>query len=180
MKKEIAVFSAGCFWGVEYMFRRLDGVIDVISGYTGGWVENPTYEQVSQGNTGHYEAVWVEYDADKISYEDLVKYFFEIHDFTQRDGQGPDIGPQYLSNIFYLNDEQKEIAQKIIFKLLKKGYDVATGLIKFEKFWKAEDYHQRYYEKTGKKPYCHFHRPINWDSDEMEYKNYNFEIGPIF
>ncbi len=176
-----AVFSAGCFWGVEYYFRKLPGVVDVTVGYTGGKVENPTYEQVSKGTTGHVEAVLVQYDPQKISYEDLVKYFFEIHDFTQTDGQGPDIGPQYLSNIFYQTDEEYNIALKLIQKLMAKGYPVATGLLKFEKFWPAEEYHQRYYEKNGKEPYCHIHRPINWESDEMDYDlgNY-FPMDPMF
>ncbi len=161
-KTEVAVFSAGCFWGVQYLFDKLDGVLETKVGYTGGDTENPSYDQVKTGTTGHFEAVWIKYDPAKISYEDLVKFFFEIHDFTQRDGQGPDIGPQYLSNIFYLNEEQYQIAFEYIEKLIKMGYDVATGLIRFEKFWDAEEYHQKFYEKTGGTPYCHIHRPIKW------------------
>ncbi len=180
-KMKTAVFSAGCFWAVEYYFRQLPGVIDVIPGYTGGTTPNPTYEQVSKGTTGHVEAVLVKYDPDKISYEDLVKYFFEIHDFTQTNGQGPDVGPQYLSNIFYQDQSEYDTALKLINKLFAKGYNVATGLIKFEKFWPAEEYHHRYYEKHHKKPAYHIHRPINWESDEMDYDlgNY-FPMDPMF
>ena len=180
-KMKTAVFSAGCFWAVEYYFRQLPGVIDVIPGYTGGKTPNPTYEEVSKGTTGHVEAVLVKYDPDKISYEDLVKYFFEIHDFTQTNGQGPDVGPQYLSNIFYQDQSEYDTALKLINKLFAKGYNVATGLIKFEKFWPAEEYHHRYYEKHHKKPAYHIHRPINWESDEMDYDlgNY-FPMDPMF
>ena len=180
-KMKTAVFSAGCFWSVEYYFRQLPGVIDVIPGYTGGKTPNPTYEEVSKGTTGHVEAVLVKYDPEKISYEDLVKYFFEIHDFTQTNGQGPDVGPQYLSNIFYQDQSEYETALKLINKLFAKGYNVATGLIKFEKFWPAEEYHRRYLEKHNKKPAYHIHRPINWESDEMDYDlgNY-FPMDPMF
>ena len=166
MTTQKAVFAAGCFWGVEHLFKQLKGVISTTVGYTGGYTDNPTYEQVCTGTTGHHEAVLIEYDPGKINYQELVEYFFEIHDFTQADGQGPDIGPQYRSNIFYLNDEQKQTAQKIIMKLLSLEYDVQTGLTQFERFWPAEDYHQDYYQKTGKQPYCHFRRPIDWDKKQ--------------
>ena len=166
MVEKKAVFAAGCFWGVQYLFNKKQGVISTIVGYTGGKIKEPSYEQVKTGITGHYEAILVHYDEEQLSYEDLVKYFFEIHDFTQEDGQGPDIGPQYRSNIFYLDNEQKDIAQKIIMQLFALGYDVKTGLTKFEKFWQAEDYHQNYYIRTGKKPYCHIHRPINWNNKD--------------
>ncbi len=179
METKKAVFAAGCFWGVEHLFKKKQGVVSTTVGYTGGHVDNPTYEQVSSGTTGHYEAVMVEYDPEQVSYEDLVKYFFEIHDFTQEDGQGPDIGPQYRSNIFYLDEEQREIAQKVIMKLLSLGYDVKTGLSRFDRFWPAEDYHQDYYDRTGKDPYCHIHRPINWDGgDEGLPKFFPQDYGP--
>ncbi len=150
-----AYFAGGCFWGVEYMFEKLRGVSAVISGYMGGEKENPTYEDVCTGKTGHLETVEVLYDPSLISYEELVKYFFEIHDPTQKNGQGPDIGPQYLSAIFYNNKEEREIAEKLINILKKKGYDIATRLLSAKKFWRAEEYHQDYYKITGKIPYCH-------------------------
>lgn len=152
-------FAGGCFWGVEHLFKQLDGVVDTRVGYMGGHRKNPTYEQVCSGVTGHYETVEVIFDPKKVNEETLVKYFFEIHDFTQENGQGPDIGEQYKSVIFYTNDEQKETAEKII-NDLKKKYRVATQLKKASDFWLAEDYHQDYYEKTGKAPYCHFRRKV--------------------
>ena len=124
-------------------------------GYTGGHKKNPTYEEVCSGSTGHIEAVEIKFMPDEVSYEELAKLFFEIHDPTQENGQGPDIGEQYLSVVFYQNEQQKEITEKLISQLEKKGYDVATGLLPADKFWPAEDYHRKYYEKKGKKPYCH-------------------------
>jgi len=155
-----AIFAAGCFWGVEYMFRKIVGVNDVICGYTGGFVENPTYQQVCTGKTGHAEAVLVIYDPNIVGYEELVRYFFEIHDPTQIGGQGPDIGEQYRSEIFYLNEEQKTIAEKIIKELIEKGINVVTKVTKASNFYKAEDYHQNYYDKTKEAPYCHFRRNV--------------------
>lgn len=152
-------FAGGCFWGVEHLFKQLEGVIDTRVGYMGGHLKNPTYEQVCTGLTGHYETVEVIFDPQKIDEERLVKYFFEIHDFTQEDGQGPDIGEQYKSVIFYTNEKQKVVAEGII-DMLKKKYKVATQVKKASDFWLAEDYHQDYYEKTGKVPYCHYRRKI--------------------
>jgi len=152
-----AYFAGGCFWGVEYYFEKVDGVISAVSGYMGGDVENPTYEDVCSKKSGHLEVVEVSYDPKKVSFESLAKLFFEIHDPTQTDGQGPDIGPQYLSAIFYNDEKEKEIAKKLIDTLEKKGYKIATKLIpaKEHKFYKAEEYHQNYYDRRGKKPYCH-------------------------
>jgi peptide methionine sulfoxide reductase msrA/msrB len=150
-----AYFAGGCFWGVDYWFRKEKGVIAVNSGFMGGWAKNPTYEQVCTGKTGHAETVEVVYDPNKVSYETLAKLFFEIHDPTQRNRQGPDIGNQYRSVVFYADDQQKEIANKLIEQLRKKGFDVTTTVEKAAPFWKAEDYHQNYYGKTGKQPYCH-------------------------
>ncbi|KUK50995.1 MAG: bifunctional methionine sulfoxide reductase B/A protein [candidate division TA06 bacterium 32_111] len=155
-----AYFAGGCFWGVEYLFEKKEGVNDVVSGYMGGNVKNPSYEQVCSGKTGHYETVEVTYYPSKISYEELVKYFFEIHDFSQENGQGPDIGEQYKSVIFYNDDDEKETVLKLIEILKSKGYKVATKLLKSSEFYKAEDYHQDYYKKHKKTPYCHFHRNI--------------------
>ena len=155
VKKERAIFAGGCFWGVEYHFEKVPGVISVVSGYIGGKKDNPTYEEVCRKDTGHAEAVEVVYDSDKVTYETLAKLFFEIHDPTQVDRQGPDVGNQYRSEIFTLNDGQKEIAGKLIGILKEKGYKVATKVTPAGPFWKAEDYHQDYYEKHRKEPYCH-------------------------
>lgn len=157
---EEAIFAAGCFWGVEYLFKKLPGVLKTEVGYSGGEKDHPTYEQVCSGTTGHYEAIRIVYDPAKIKFEDLVKYFFEIHDSTQKNGQGPDIGEQYLSVIFYFNDDQKNLAEKVIQELKQKGINPATKILPVKTFWPAETYHQDYYAKTGKQPYCHVHRKI--------------------
>jgi len=150
-----AIFAGGCFWGVEYYFQKAKGVLKTQVGYTGGTKENPTYREVCNHVTGHYEALEVTYDPSKISYEELARLFFEIHDPTQADGQGNDVGSQYLSAVFYLDDSQKATTEKLIDLLNKKGFKVATQLIKATIFWPAEDYHQQYYEKGGGTPYCH-------------------------
>lgn len=150
-----AIFAGGCFWGVEHMMQKQPGVISVVSGYIGGTVDNPTYEQVCTKKTGHAEAVRVIYDPSKVSYETLAKLFFEIHDPTQTNGQGPDLGPQYRSGIFYLNPEQKAVAEKLIGQLETKGYKVVTEVTPATKFWPAETYHQDYYDRKGTEPYCH-------------------------
>jgi len=155
-----AVFAAGCFWGVEYYFKKLDGVIAVTSGYIGGHVDNPFYEEVCTGKTGHAEAVEVVYDTRAIDFEKLTRYFFEIHNFEQTNGQGPDLGPQYRSAIFYKNDIEKEMASEIIEILKSKGYKVATKLEKASTFWKAEKYHQDYYNTKGTLPYCHSYKKV--------------------
>lgn len=153
--RQTAVFAGGCFWGVEHLLKDAPGVLDVQSGYTGGSVQQPTYEQVSSGRTGHLEAVRVTYDPSKTDYETLAKLFFEIHDPTQTDGQGPDIGPQYRSAVFYADENQKQTMQKLIRQLEQKGYRIATRLLPLETFWPAEAYHQDYYERKGTQPYCH-------------------------
>lgn len=155
-----AYFASGCFWGTEYYFMKASGVKHTAVGFMGGHVDHPSYEQVCQKNTGHLETTEVEYDTSKTSYEDLVKLFFETHDFTQTNGQGPDIGPQYLSCIFYADNSEKEIAEKYIKILENKGYKVATMLKPLSTFWKAEDYHQQYYEHKGTSPYCHVYKKI--------------------
>jgi peptide methionine sulfoxide reductase msrA/msrB len=150
-----AVFAGGCFWGVEYYLQKSPGVISVTSGYIGGHVKNPSYKEVSTGNTGHAEAVKIIYDPEKTSYETLLKLFMEIHDPTQVDGQGPDLGNQYRSGIFYLNNEQKLIADKNIKILKDKGLKVVTEVTPATEFYTAEKYHQDYYANNGKLPYCH-------------------------
>ena len=150
-----AYFAGGCFWGVEYHLEQLNGVKEVTSGFMGGSVKNPSYYDVIRKNTGHLETVEVIYDATKVSYETLAKAFFEIHDPTQTNGQGPDIGTQYLSAIFVDNDEERKTVEKLIKILEEKGLKVATKVLKRGPFYKAEEYHQDYYERKGSKPYCH-------------------------
>lgn len=150
-----AIFAAGCFWGVEYYFQKLPGVLKTQVGYTGGQRENPSYEQVCSGASGHYEAIRVIYDPSKITFEQLTKFFFEIHDPTQQNGQGPDLGPQYLSVVFYYDEQQKQVTKHLISELEKKGLSIATKVLPVATFWPAELYHQDYYTKTGKQPYCH-------------------------
>ena len=124
----------------------------------GGTKANPTYKEVCTGATGHAEAVEVEYDPAKIDYEKVARFFFEIHDPTQVGRQGPDVGDQYRSVVFYGDDSQRETAEKLIGLLKDKGFKVATEVVKADTFWEAEDYHQDYYDATGKAPYCHFYR----------------------
>jgi len=155
-----AVFAAGCFWGVEHHFRQLPGVLRTTVGYTGGHLDNPTYDRVCDGTSGHKEAVEVIFNPLQVSYETLVKLFFEIHDFTQTDGQGPDLGEQYRSYIFYADEVQRDIAAQLIRYLEARQYRVATRLEPASVFWPAETYHQDYYAKTGKRPYCHLRRSI--------------------
>lgn len=154
-----AIVAGGCFWGVDYYLHRLPGVLKVEVGYCGGHVASPTYEQVCRGDTGHYEAVRVVFDAHKTDYEQVLKRFFEIHDPTQQAGQGPDLGFQYQSAVFYYDEQQQAIAQALINQLRQRGYDVVTRLLPAQPFWPAEDYHQYYYAKQGKMPYCHRPEP---------------------
>jgi peptide methionine sulfoxide reductase msrA/msrB len=152
---ELATFAGGCFWGVEYYFENTKGVLSTTVGYTGGHKDHPTYKEVCSGTTGHVEAIEIEFDPTVVSYEDLAKLFFEIHDPTQVNRQGPDVGYQYRSMVFYHNEKQKAVTEKLIKILKDKGYDVATEVVAASKFWPAEDYHQDYYQKNGKEPYCH-------------------------
>ena len=152
---DTAIFAGGCFWGVEHLMQRQKGVVSVESGYTGGHVVDPTYEQVRSHATGHAEAVRVAFDPSQVSYGQLARLFFEIHDPTQRDGQGPDIGDQYRSEIFYNSTAQRHTAEELISLLKKKGYDVATRVTPTDVFYPAEEYHQNYYERKGTEPYCH-------------------------
>ena len=158
--KEVAIFAGGCFWGVEHLMQQQKGVISAVSGYIGGTVENPTYKQICTKETGHAEAVQITFDPTLIDFETVAKLFFEIHDSTQEGGQGPDIGPQYRSEIFYTSESQKEIAEKIISELKGKGYDVKTKVTSATTFNVAEAEHQDYYETKGTEPYCHTRKKI--------------------
>lgn len=155
VKTDTAYFAGGCFWGTEYLLKDMPGVISARVGYMGGHTKNPTYEQVCEGNTGHAETAEIVFDPTKTTYETLAKFFFEIHDPTQLNRQGPDFGDQYRSAVFYTDEIQKEISIKLINILKAKGYKVVTEVSKAGTFWEAEKYHQDYYEYTGKKPYCH-------------------------
>lgn len=154
-KTETAIFAGGCFWGVEHLMKQQKGVISVESGYIGGKTKNPTYEQVCTKKTGHAEAVRIIFDPSVVSYVDLAKLFFEIHDPTQVGRQGPDIGDQYRSEVFYTSPQQKATAERLIKMLTQKGYDIATKVTEAATFWPAEGYHQNYYERKGSQPYCH-------------------------
>ncbi len=154
---ERAVFAGGCFWGVEYHFRRVKGVLSTRVGYTGGTTKNPTYEQVCRGGTGHAEAMEVVFDPSQTDYETLARLFFETHDPTQLNRQGPDIGDQYRSAVYYASEAQKAVAEKLIGLLRAKGLNVVTELRPADTFWPAEDYHQQYYDKKGAQPYCHIY-----------------------
>lgn len=155
---EKAILAGGCFWGVEELFKTLDGVVETRVGYTGGDIENPSYKVVSTGVTNHAEAIEILFDRDKISYEKILKFFFTIHDPTQVNRQQNDIGSQYRSEIFYLNDEQEIIAEKIIKEADKSGVfkkPVVTQISKAKTFWSAEEYHQDYLDKNPNGYTCH-------------------------
>lgn len=151
----VAVFAAGCFWGVQHYFQRQQGVLRTMVGYTGGEEEYPTYDQVRTHKTSHFEAILVEYDNKKVTYEDLCKLFFEIHDPAQTDGQGPDYGEQYRSVVFIADGDQLEVVSRLTGILREKGHEVNTMVRAQTRFWIAEPYHQHYYAQTGGSPYCH-------------------------
>lgn len=155
-----AYFAAGCFWGVEHLFKKAPGVVATSVGYMGGDTDNPTYREVCAGDSGHAEVLKVTYDPKVTSFDKLARLFFEIHDFTQVDRQGPDIGEQYRSEIFTTSPEQERTAKAILEELKAKGFKPATKITSAGPFWEAEEYHQDYYAKTGKQPYCHARRKI--------------------
>lgn len=157
---ETLILASGCFWGTEYFLKRIDGVLSTTVGYTGGHVENPSYEQVCGKRTGHYEACLVEYDPKRTTAEEVLRTFFETHDPTQANGQGPDIGPQYRSAVFYQNDAQRDLTQSLIGLLTAKGLKVATEVLPAQAFYSAEGYHQDYYDIKGGTPYCHGYRKL--------------------
>jgi peptide-methionine (S)-S-oxide reductase len=158
-KLEKATFGTGCFWCTEAVFQELKGVHAVVSGYSGGQVKNPSYEQVCTGTTGHAEVVQISYDPEVISYEELLEVFWRTHDPTTPNQQGNDIGPQYRSVIFYHNDQQRRLAEQYKQKLNASGAfsaPIVTEISPFEAFYPAEDYHQQYYDQHGRQPYCMF------------------------
>ncbi|MGL4594632.1 MAG: bifunctional methionine sulfoxide reductase B/A protein [Thermoguttaceae bacterium] len=181
VKLRAAYFASGCFWGTEYFLSREDGVrlakeitpqiskdsqnyAPTLVGYMGGTKNAPTYKEVCSGKTGHAETVRVLYDAEKTNYEKLLRVFFETHDFSQVDRQGPDIGTQYRSMIFYVGQQERQLAESYLNLLRKKGFDVATRVEKAEKFWPAEQMHRNYFENKGQTPTCHVNRRI-FDDD---------------
>jgi peptide-methionine (S)-S-oxide reductase len=160
---ELATLGGGCFWCLEAAFKELDGVVSVTSGYAGGHVADPTYKQVCSGSTGHAEVVQVEYDPDVLAFEDLLEVFFRIHDPTTRDRQGPDVGSQYRSAVFYHDEVQRATVEAFVDALDAGGFGsyendtVVTEVAPLETFWEAEEYHQDYYEKNPNDRYCQFH-----------------------
>ncbi len=159
-ERAVAYFASGCFWGTEYHFMKAKGVTETTVGYMGGFTQSPTYREVCSGTTGHIETTEIVYNPAQTSFEELLKLYYETHNFEQVGGQGPDIGEQYQSVIFYVNDEQKAMAEKYIKILRDKGYSPATQLRPAPEFWAAEDYHQEYYSKKNGTPYCHIYRKI--------------------
>ncbi|MDF2438527.1 MAG: peptide methionine sulfoxide reductase [Bacteroidota bacterium] len=159
MNMDTATFGAGCFWCVEAQFQLLEGVTSVSSGYSGGTVKNPAYREVCNGTTGHAEVTQIVYDSSKISYEELLAAFWQAHDPTQLNRQGNDVGTQYRSVIFYHTEKQKDLAEKYKRELNASGaWDkpIVTEISPFKVFYKAEDYHQNYYNQNGTEPYCSF------------------------
>lgn len=156
MSEDKAVLGAGCFWGVEYVFRRVPGVTNCEVGYTGGTVANPTYKQVCYSSTRHAEVARVTFDTERVSYEQILDVFWAMHDPTQVDRQGPDVGDQYRSAIFTLSDEQ-HVAAEASRERAQARFDrpIATEVVPLDVFYPGEDYHQAYYEKNGHEPYCH-------------------------
>jgi len=162
------VFAGGCFWCTEAVFDELKGVASVMPGYTGGGVKNPTYEQVCAGKTGHAEAIKIEYDPEKISYDDLLTVFFATHDPTTLNRQGNDVGTQYRSAIFYADESQKKDAETFIKKLNESGPKVVTELKPLDAFYDAEEYHRKYYRNNSRAPYCQI--VINPKLEKLESK----------
>jgi peptide-methionine (S)-S-oxide reductase len=156
MTTQTATFGAGCFWGVEYVFERVPGVLRTEVGYAGGHTENPTYRDVCSHGTGHAEVLRVEFDPSVVSYDQLLEVFWAMHDPTQVNRQGPDVGDQYRSAIFTSSDEQQRAAEASRDAAQAKfDRPIATEIVSAGPFWPAEDYHQRYYDKNGHEPYCH-------------------------
>ncbi len=162
MTRQVAVFGGGCFWCTEAVFNQLQGVVSVLPGYAGGTLEDPTYEQVCSGRTGHAEVVRIEFDADQIAFEELLGVFFATHDPTTLNRQGADVGSQYRSVVFYADEQQKRQAEAFITQVNEsKAYDspIVTTLEPLTEFYTAEDYHQNFYERNPYQPYCQFTIP---------------------
>ena len=157
---ETAVFASGCFWGTQYHMQRAKGVLTTTVGFTGGRTARPGYYEVAGGGTGHAEAVRVVFDPAVVTYAELARLFFETHDFTQVNRQGPDIGTQYRSEIFFMDETQRRVAEELVGVLQAKGFQVATRVTAAGEFWPAGDDHQNYYVKKGGSPYCHLYRKI--------------------
>jgi methionine-S-sulfoxide reductase len=156
MSTQTATFGAGCFWGVEYVFERVPGVVSTEVGYAGGHTDHPSYRDVCSHTTGHAEVLRVEFDPSVVSYDQLLEVFWAMHDPTQVDRQGPDVGDQYRSAIFTHSDEQRQAAEASRDRAQSRlGRPIATEITAAGPFWPAEDYHQRYYDKNGHEPYCH-------------------------
>lgn len=152
-----ATFGGGCFWCVEAIFQKVEGVKSVVSGYSGGHVDNPSYKEVTGGRTGHAEVVQITYDPDKVTFDELLEIFWKTHDPTTPNRQGNDVGPQYRSVVFYHDDEQKLLAEKYKEELDKASIysnPIVTEIVPFTKFYKAEDYHQNYFNQNSNQPYC--------------------------
>ncbi len=160
MTRERATFGGGCFWCIEAAFEEIDGVESVTSGYAGGHVEDPSYRAVCSGSTGHAEVVQLEYDPDRIGYDELLEVFFTIHDPTQLNRQGPDVGSQYRSIVLHHDDRQRRLAERYVEALAEEGgYDepIVTEIEPLERFWRAEEHHQNYFEKNPLDAYCRMH-----------------------
>ena len=152
MSERTASFAAGCFWGIEARFREVEGVLDAVSGYMGGHIQNPSYQDICRGDTGHAEAVQVTFDDGQVSYDELLELFFDLHNPTTLNRQGPDFGSQYRSAVFWHDDQQRVAAEQKIIEVNASGKwpdPVVTQLAQAPEFWRAEEYHQRYFEKNG-------------------------------
>jgi peptide-methionine (S)-S-oxide reductase len=158
-KLELATFGSGCFWCVEAIFQRVEGVEKVASGYSGGYVKNPSYKEVCEGTTGHAEVCQLSYDPEQVSYDELLEIFWQTHDPTTLNRQGNDVGTQYRSVVFYHNEDQKVLAEKYKKELDEAGIyqnPIVTEIAPYETFYVAEDYHQNYFNENGSQPYCSF------------------------
>lgn len=170
-QKEVAVFGNGCFWCTEAIFSRLQGVSSVISGYAGGHTKNPSYYDVSDGNTGHAEVLQITFNPKQISYEQLLDVFFHTHNPTTLNKQGADVGTQYRSIILYTNDLQKEIAEKVKNELQSEfNNEIVTEIVPLEAFYEAESYHQDYFKKNASQPYCQLVIEPKLDSFQKRYQ----------